>query len=639
MIIRNLLEVTIEVSILILLIELIRKIFKKYINPNVMYFLWIFVAVSIIIPIRLEFKIEAPNNVQNVVNEIPVVADVQLVGVSIPFVEDEVLQTSNSSDDVVQKEISIEILLYIIWGSVAMILTIYIMTVNIRLFFYARKKRKPLDRKIGNVPIYSLRRYNCLMGLFHPTIYVDIKGLKEKSLIENVIKHEYQHYKAKDHIWQLLRTICLILQWHNPLVWWAYFASKHDGELACDARVLKNLSQEERYLYADSLLKVLERTSRRSDKISMVTSMGESKSRIKERIESIMKYKHTKTFVLAVIIVCVVGAFCSIGCRVVGVGKDSLGHEKGAGGIGQLIVENVVYEKEPLVVNIQDYYSTNIGDPSNLYHIDENKVLWGCGRNNCGQLGQGTQDYDFHEEPMKIAENVVHVDFSQQDFAIYLTEEGDLYGMGTAATGVMKEYEEISAEMLINREHYIVSTPKLLMEDVIYASCGRYDIVCLLQDGSVWILGTVWWQYGGGSYVAVEPEKILDNAVMVTGGLFNHAALLEDGSVWTWGYNYAGSCGVPGTKHVSEPVKVAENVLMVWTGRTKYNSEQTNIADFNGEYEHFPENTIILKEDGSYWACGVGLGEETYLDRYWEVNDLYVVCSYEFVPVNSMNDF
>ena len=237
-----------------------------------------------------------------------------------------------------------------------MILTIYIMTVNIRLFFYARKKRKPLDRKMGNVPVYSLRSYNCLMGLFHPIIYVDIKGLKEKSLIENVIKHEYQHYKVKDHIWQLLRTICLILQWHNPLVWWAYFASKQDGELACDARVLKNLSQEERYLYADSLLKVLERTSRRSDKILMVTSMGESKNQIRERIESIMKYKHAKTVALAVVLVCIVGAFCGIGCRVVADGKDSLEHENGSSEIEQSITENVVYEESPLVVNIQDYY-------------------------------------------------------------------------------------------------------------------------------------------------------------------------------------------------------------------------------------------------------------------------------------------
>ena len=59
-----------------------------------------------------------------------------------------------------------------------------------------------------------------------------------------------------------------------------------------------------------------------------------------------------------------------------------------------------------------------------MYRIDENGVLWGCGNNNYGQLGQGTQDVEFHSEMVKIAENVVHVDDSQSGFVIWLTEDG-----------------------------------------------------------------------------------------------------------------------------------------------------------------------------------------------------------------------
>lgn len=75
-------------------------------------------------------------------------------------------------------------------------------------------------------------------------------------------------------------------------------------------------------------------------------------------------------------------------------------------------------------IDVRDHYTTNIGDPSNLYRIDENGVLWGCGNNNYGQLGQGTQDVEFHSEMVKIAENVVHVDDSQSGFVIWLTEDG-----------------------------------------------------------------------------------------------------------------------------------------------------------------------------------------------------------------------
>ena len=59
-------------------------------------------------------------------------------------------------------------------------------------------------------------------------------------------------------------------------------------------------------------------------------------------------------------------------------------------------------------IDLSQYYITNTGDPANLYHVDENQVLWGCGSNHYGQLGQGIQDEDFHNEYVKIADNVIH---------------------------------------------------------------------------------------------------------------------------------------------------------------------------------------------------------------------------------------
>ena len=87
---------------------------------------------------------------------------------------------------------------------------------------------------------------------------------------------------------------------------------------------------------------------------------------------------------------------------------------------------------------------------------------------------------------MQIAENVEHVEYCQQVFIIYLTEDGRLYGMGCARTGALQEYAEISNTMYVNRGLYVVDRPKLLMEDMVYAKCGHDDIVCLLKDGSVW---------------------------------------------------------------------------------------------------------------------------------------------------------
>lgn len=60
-------------------------------------------------------------------------------------------------------------------------------------------------------------------------------------------------------------------------------------------------------------------------------------------------------------------------------------------------------------LNITDYYITRTGAPSNFYYIDENNILWGSGKNGYGQLGQGTQDYEFYSEKVKIAEDVITI--------------------------------------------------------------------------------------------------------------------------------------------------------------------------------------------------------------------------------------
>ena len=76
--------------------------------------------------------------------------------------------------------------------------------------------------------------------------------------------------------------------------------------------------------------------------------------------------------------------------------------------------QNQTEKLKDISINIADHYITNTGDPGNLYSIDENNVLWGCGNNDWGQLAQGTRDYDVHNEKVKIAENVVHVDYSRE---------------------------------------------------------------------------------------------------------------------------------------------------------------------------------------------------------------------------------
>lgn len=280
---------------------------------------------------------------------------------------------------------------------------------------------------------------------------------------------------------------------------------------------------------------------------------------------------------------------------------------------------------------IEDYYMKSCGDQFNLYTIDEDGVLWGSGHNEYAQIGLGYADEEFHEQKSKIAEHVVHVDYSQKDFVVYLTEEGKLYGLGNDATYMLLQHTEMPVEDLAYPTKRYVTSPALLLEDVSYARCGRDDVVALKKDGTVWTWGMIW-NYQSTGYCITMPQQILTDVKMITGGWFNHAALKEDGTLWTWGYNFSGNCGTDKATMIETPVQVAEDVQRVWTGLLNYSAKEDDITDMEEFGNDYVDNTIIEKTDGTFYACGMGVGDKSVvLPQYYEVSELDTVCSSEFL--------
>ena len=283
---------------------------------------------------------------------------------------------------------------------------------------------------------------------------------------------------------------------------------------------------------------------------------------------------------------------------------------------------------------IEDYYMKSCGDQFNLYTIDEDGVLWGSGHNEYAQIGLGYADEEFHEEKSKIAEHVVHVDYSQKDFVVYLTEEGKLYGLGNDSTYMLLQHTEMPVEDLAYPTKRYVTSPALLLEDVSYARCGRDDVVALKKDGTVWTWGMIW-NYQSTGYCITMPQQILTDVKMITGGWFNHAALKEDGTLWTWGYNFSGNCGTDKATMIETPVQVAEDVQRVWTGLLNYSAKEGDITDMEEFGNDYVDNTIIEKTDGTFYACGMGVGDKSVvLPQYYEVSELDTVCSSEFLPLD-----
>lgn len=488
-----------------------------------------------------------------------------------------------------------------------------------------------------------------VMGLLKPKIYLP-ECLSEKEQ-EYIILHEKFHIRRFDYLVKPVAFAALCIHWFNPLVWLAFVLFCKDMEMSCDEAVIKKMGENIRADYSASLLALS--TQHRTIR-GIPVDFGEGDT--KDRIKNLAAFRKTPKGLLAVLIAGVVILIVCLTFNRKSLITDSNHPNNEINTVENAEITDTHNEPElfNLSLNITEHYITNTGDPSNLYSIDKNNVLWGSGRNEYGQLGQGTQNYEFSSERVKIAENVVHVDYSQKGFVIFLTKDHKLYGMGNAGCGALQQYEEFDWTRYTNGEHNTVTKPILLMENVVYARCGRDDIVCLEEDGTVWTWGTIFIEDGylSNKVCFIEkPEKILENAVLVTGGWFHHAALLQNGTVWTWGYNSAGNCGVADPAVINEPTMVAEDVVMVWTdlavdgypqpneeevamawtGSTKYHTEYDSIAEFEDIYPRYLNNTVIKKADGSYWVCGENVGTEEKIVSGAE-GDYSIICTHEFYP-------
>lgn len=266
----------------------------------------------------------------------------------------------------------------------------------------------------------------------------------------------------------------------------------------------------------------------------------------------------------------------------------------------------------------------------NHYVIDENGVLWGTGINDFGQLGIATSytDLEKYTEPVKIAEDVLMVDASDNGyFTIYLTNKGELYGIGSNMLGLLGQpYEECYSE----HDYLKVTDPVLLMDDVKYASAGRESIVALKNDGSVW-----WWGEYGSTYLTQicsnlhelywkadeddtnpvkmlknSPTKLLDNCVYATTGDFHGAAITESGELYTWGLNLYGECGIEvgDDDYIRIPTKVLDGVKMVWVERV--NDCEDGINDTTNFGIKYNFNVFVQTVDDKYMASGVDLGDK-----------------------------
>lgn len=167
-----------------------------------------------------------------------------------------------------------------------------------------RRKVREAVRLQGN--IYETEHIDSpfVLGVLRPRIYLPYH--MDSRDREQVIAHEQAHLRRGDHVWKPLGFLLLTIHWFNPLLWLSYVLLCRDIELACDEKVIKNLSCGQRADYMQALVTC---SVNRRRIAACPLAFGEIG--VKERVKSVMNYKKpTFWIILLAVAACVVLAVC-----------------------------------------------------------------------------------------------------------------------------------------------------------------------------------------------------------------------------------------------------------------------------------------------------------------------------------------
>lgn len=353
-------EVVITSSVLIAALLLLRRLLRGRINPRLQYALWLLAALRLLIP----FSVPAPTSIMNtsgaaVVQQV-ITKTASVAAPEGPVSPDMVSAPAAPSGISSAGEQAAQInWLKIIWVGGAALTGIYFAAANLLFSIRLKRSSTPLDITECRLPVRIAEDLPspCLFGLFRPTIYLTPQAANDPEMLRHVITHEYCHYRQGDHFWSLIRILCLIFHWFNPLLWAAAFCSRTDCELSCDRLVIRNIDQDERIAYGQTLVTLVQQRQKFSHIACTATTMTANSSKTRERVTAILKSPGTAIPVLLAVLAC---ASLLIGITFTGSEKNALPDDAE---VAQLLQKGeAVYQMGNTEILSVSQYEIRIGD-------------------------------------------------------------------------------------------------------------------------------------------------------------------------------------------------------------------------------------------------------------------------------------
>lgn len=337
-------EWVVSSCILILAVIALRYLLRGRISLRLQYALWLLVLARLLLPVSFG---STDISVMSVAEKAPAVQAVESVrevdtiwqahdgsvegypaGPLMPDTPVTVAPSvTNDQFSRMESALTLRKLLLPVWRCGAATTLLVFLSANLRFAGRLRKSRRPLAVEGAALPVYVAeeRAVPCLFGLFRPAIYVTQATADDPVLLRHAVAHETTHFRHGDHVWALLRAVCLVLHWWNPLVWWAAKLSRQDGELACDEATIRALGETERAAYGRTLIRMA--CGRGVSPLLTATAMDGGKTSLHERI--VLLAKKPRTAALAAIALVLAAALC-VGCTFTGAKKEELSGNLGS---------------------------------------------------------------------------------------------------------------------------------------------------------------------------------------------------------------------------------------------------------------------------------------------------------------------
>lgn len=303
-------EIMITMSIVIILVIFVSPYLKRKYSTRFIYFLWVAVAIRILIPIN--FNISHPVEVKSIYQE----QKYPVYEMSGAYV---IPQENGSEITIIPQDNSINPMLFIFGAWI--IIGCSLIGYSFITYFNFLRKVKSLrfhDNQIQSylndiviqegyqqIEIYVVDELDSpmLVGLFHPMILIPNIELDDEALYM-VLKHELIHYKRKDILAKWLLMLCRSIYWFNPLLWYMNKRACNDMEISCDEMLLNDTTIEYRKKYGEVMLSMIKRKSI-NNQSSLITEFSTRRSGLNERFNKLFditnKKSDSKIFIISLL--------------------------------------------------------------------------------------------------------------------------------------------------------------------------------------------------------------------------------------------------------------------------------------------------------------------------------------------------